>query len=77
LQLIEINRFPHKIAIYQKDLSNKGQDFSEYLLLSSFHVKNDCFSFHLTSTAFAFAFLFLQNSWVVHSYSVICKVHYG
>jgi len=33
-----INQFLHIIAIYQKDLSNKAQDFSEYSLLSSFHV---------------------------------------
>jgi len=38
LQLIGINRFPHIIAISQKDLSNKAQDSSEYSLLSSFHV---------------------------------------
>ena len=38
MQLIGINRFPHIIAIYQKDLANKAQDFSEYSLLSSFHV---------------------------------------
>ena len=38
MQLIGINRFTHIIAIYQKDLSNKAQDFSEYSLLSSFNV---------------------------------------
>ena len=38
MQLIGINRFTHIIAIYQKDLSNKAQHFSEYSLLSSFNV---------------------------------------
>ena len=36
---------------------------------------SDCFSFDNTQTANHF--LFLQNSWVVYSYSVIGKVHYG
>ena len=40
-----------------------------------FMLQNDCFSFHHTRTAYQF--LILQNSWVVHYYSVICKVHYG
>ena len=34
-----------------------------------FMLQNDCFSFHHTSTAYQF--LFLQNSWMVHSYSLI------
>ena len=50
----------HKIIeTYQKYLLNKAQDFSEYSLLSSFHVTKRLFSFHHTKTAYQF--LFLQN----------------
>ena len=40
-----------------------------------FMLQNDCFSFH--GTRRADHFLFSQNSWVVHSYSVNCKGLYG
>ena len=40
-----------------------------------FLLQNDCFSFHHTRTAAQF--LFLQNSWVVHSYSLLSKFIMG
>ena len=75
MQLIGINQFPHIIAIHQKDLSNKAQDFSEYSFFRLLVLQNDCYSFHHARTTYQF--LFLQNSWVVHSYSVICKFIMG
>ena len=42
-----------------------------YFCLFMLQRQSECFSFHDTGSADHF--LFLQNSWVVHSYSVICK----
>ena len=67
MQLIGINRCPHIIAIYQKDLANKAQDFSEYSLLLSFHVTKRLLLYKNSLSVPLFAKLWV-TSWLALQY---------